>query len=130
MSNTVEKKHIAELHEENKTWVSDLTFYRDELKLLQRRLDEVARANTGKDVMVQVEQYQNKIIRQNEVVDTLMHNVKEHESYIQKTIMDNPTASDHKLMNDHPSLRDQMKQFVKLYDEMKHDLYRFLSTAL
>ena len=42
------KKTIYQLHEEHKTWLNKLLFYNDELKIMDKRILEVAEKIRGK----------------------------------------------------------------------------------
>ncbi|MFT4568448.1 MAG: hypothetical protein ACI9FN_003417 [Saprospiraceae bacterium] len=71
--------YIDDLHFEHKLWKSQLEFQRDELKVFTHRLEEVVVRWTDKDVLSKVEHFQNVFIRHNEVIDTLIHDINEHE---------------------------------------------------
>ena len=62
-------------HEENKQWMNSLLFYTDEVKIMQGRLEEVASKNTSKEIMAQVEHFQNKLIINRESIDILKHEI-------------------------------------------------------
>src|SRR6201984_3491948 len=76
---TTKTKHIDDLHFEHELWASEAKFYTDELKIYQKRLDEIASKNTSEDVRKQVEHFQNKFIIQKEQLDILNHEVTVHE---------------------------------------------------
>jgi histidyl-tRNA synthetase len=52
----VDIKHIANLNSES---VRGLDFYLDELKIMQERLDEIAAANTGEEVLKKIDHFQD-----------------------------------------------------------------------
>jgi hypothetical protein len=62
----MEKKLIYDLHEEHLQWINKMLFYKDEMKVMQNRLSEVARKNTDREVQALVEHFQNQLIVQNE----------------------------------------------------------------
>ena len=45
-------------HEENKTWSNNLSFYKDEVKIMENRLAEIISKNTSKEILVQAEHFQ------------------------------------------------------------------------
>lgn len=122
----VNKEHLDVLHFEHENWVKQLKFYKDELKTYNNRLEDIAKANTGKEVMAKLESYQNKFVRQNEVIDILIHDINEHEGVLVKSVKENPVASDHRLFEDHSELRDRMKTFLKIYNKLKPKFMRYL----
>lgn len=51
---------IVELHKEYKVWLNKLLFYKDDLKTMQSRLDEIASINKSKEAMVFFESFENQ----------------------------------------------------------------------
>jgi DNA repair exonuclease SbcCD ATPase subunit len=130
MTATTEKrnrKHIDELHFDNKLHLNQLAFYKQELEIFKHRLEEVASKNTKTEVTAQIEQYQNQFIRQLEVHDELRHKLKQHENQLEEAAKNNPTAIDHVLFNDNSALNEEIERYATLYAEMKDNFYRFLS---
>lgn len=131
MSVTTSKtKHIDELHFEHQLWSSEVKFFIDELKIYNKRLAEVAAANTGADVRKQIEQFQNKFIVQKEQLDILNHQINEHENWLARYADEHPVAVDHTQFADHKQMHDKMDVFRKLYAELKKDFNKFLSERL
>ena len=125
---TMKEQHVylKDLHFDHKLWVNELAFYKDELKILVHRLEEVTVRNTDRDFLASVEHFQNRFIREVEVIDTLRHDIKQHENVLEDFAIKNPIANDHVHFEDHVDLRDQMVMFRKLYKEMKDEFVRFL----
>ncbi len=121
------EKLITELHTEHKEWLNKLSFYKDDLQVFQNRLDEIVRKNTSKELMVNLEHFQNQLIIQHEQIDILRHEINEHEKSIEKSIIDNPVASDHRKMTDHSEYRDKMLRFEDLFHELRKDLMSFVA---
>ena len=48
------KKHLDDLHFEHQLWLSEAKFYADELKIYQKRLEEVSAKNSNSEVKMQV----------------------------------------------------------------------------
>ncbi len=121
------KEHLDTLHFEHERWVKQLAFYKDELKTYTNRLEDIAQRYTGREVMQKLEHFQNQFIRQNEVIDILTHDINEHEQILVNSVKENPTASDHRLFDDHSGLRDRMETFLKIYNELKPGFMRYLT---
>lgn len=122
------EKHIymKDLHFEHNVWGSELAFCKDELKVFQLRLEEVAAKNTGHEAKAQIEHFQNQFIRQNEVIDEHQHHINEHETYLINEAENHPVAIDHRFFPDHVEMRNQMHIFRKLYADLKHEFMNFL----
>ena len=124
------KKHISDLHSEHIEWLNKLSFNKDEIQSFNKRLAEVINANNVKEVAVNVEHFQNQFIRQNEVIDELRHEIKQYENSLVMQVEANPVAADHRLIVDHPQLRDQMEIFEKIYNDLKMEFNHFLTKTL
>lgn len=121
------KKTIYQLHEEHKTWLNMLLFYKDELSIMGNRIAEIARKNTAMEVLSMVERYQNQLIIQKEQIDILSHEIRGHESVLEAAVKENPTAVDHQKFSDHPQLREKVEVFEKMFNDLRAELIRFLS---
>jgi len=126
----METKKVYALHEEHKEWLSKISFYRDELKVMQTRISEIASKNTSKEVLSQVEHFQNQFIVQKNNMDELAHSINEHENYLIKKAKEDSTAIDHKSVNDHPKMRDSFESFEKVITELRKELNNFLSKTM
>jgi hypothetical protein len=123
-------KSITQLHIEHNSWLMKLDFYADEVTIMTKRLEEVASKNTAKDILAQVEHFQNQLIMQKEHIDEIRHVIKSHESYIENRINENPTASDHRSVEDHPKMRDRVNSFEKIFNDLRHEFLAFLSKVM
>jgi predicted RNase H-like nuclease (RuvC/YqgF family) len=127
---TKNKEHITTMHTEHQEWKKELAFARDEMETYRNRLGEVAQRNNVTKVLAQVEQIQNQIIRQNEVIDEIDHDINLHEDELVANAKANNVAVDHRQLPDHTDLRERMETFKKLFSALKADLNRFLSETL
>ncbi|HPH85629.1 MAG TPA: hypothetical protein PLC48_09230 [Ferruginibacter sp.] len=119
------EKPIMQLHSEHKEWLNKLSFYKDDLAVLQNRLDDIAGKNSDKDMLAVVEKYQNQLTIQREQIDLLHHEIKKHEHGIEKSIAENPVASDHRKMQDHPEQRDKILRFEEMFADLRKSLLSF-----
>ena len=121
---------LVDLHVEHKEWLNKLLFYKDDLKIMQSRLDEIASKNNIKEVLVFVERFENHFKIQKEQIDVLNHDIKQHVNKIEESIINNPIASNHRKMDDHAEEREKMIRFEELFAELRKDLLSFLSKWL
>ena len=124
---TEKKVHISDLHFELNLWLNEFKFYKDEIQIFNHRLEDIVSRNTKQEVLQQLEHFQNQYIRQSEVIDELRHEVKQHENMLEKEVENNPVAVDHRHVEDHTELRDQMEQFKKIYYDLKVEFMKFLT---
>ncbi len=128
MSTTKQKPiYLSDLHFEHKAWVNELTFHKEEVDTFENRIAEVAKRNTQDEMRAKLESFQNRFIREKEVIDILLHDVNQHEHGLAAYAEEHPVAIDHKHFDDHAELRDRMDTFRKLFTELKKEFYRFVA---
>lgn len=119
--------YMSDLHFEHEMWLRELAFCDDELKFLTARLEEVTAKNTDRDMLRDVEHFQNQFILQKENIDVFTHNINGKEHELAKFAKEHPVANDHVHFTDHKGMRDNMEGFAKNYNEMKAEFRRFLT---
>ena len=110
------------LFTEHTSWIKNLDQVKLEFKDLQARLERALPLLHSRLMMAKVEQFQNRFIRQREVVDELRHEIKQHENHLERK--DEPT---HVLLLNHVALRDQYNRFYDLFVELERDFDEFLA---
>jgi hypothetical protein len=114
-------------HEENKEWTSKLSFYKDEIKILTGRVEELASKNTFNEVLVGVEHFQNQLIIQRNNIDEILHLVKLNEEGLIEEINANPVAVDHRKVEYHANEKDLVYSFEKNFNELRAEFNEFAS---
>ncbi len=123
----METTSIYKLHEEHKQWLNDLDFYKDELIIMQNRISEIAKKNSSKEILAQVEHFQNQFIVQKEQIDILSHDIKKHEQALENEVNKNETAVDHRKMPAHKGETEKIEIFDTIFNNLKKELNLFLS---
>lgn len=123
---TIKAEKIYTQHEENNLWSNKLAFYKDEVKIQEKRLGEIASKNTSKDILSRVEQFQNKLIIIKNTMDILSHKINLSNDQIHKSINENEVAVDHRSIKDHSDLRDEVKMFDLNFTSLRSELNLFL----
>lgn len=124
------EKKIFEMHQEHAEWLNKLSFYKDELKVMNNRLSEIAKKNTSGDILAQVEHFQNQFVVQDEQLGILKHNINEHEEYLQHRLDANPVAAEHQSSSDSPQIRESVESFERIFNELRHEFNQFLSKVM
>jgi hypothetical protein len=114
-------------HKENKEWISKLAFYKDEIKILTGRVEELASKNTFNEVLVGVEHFQNQLIIQRNNIDEILHLVKLNEEVLIEEINANPVAVDHRKVEYHSNEKDMVESFEKNFNELRAEFKEFAS---
>jgi hypothetical protein len=124
---TENKLSATDMHFELKLWLNEFKFYKEEIKIFNRKLEDIVKKRRDMEVMKDVEHFQNQYIRQIEVIDELRHDVKQYENALEKEIKLNPTNVDQQFFEDHSGLNEEVVQFKKIYNELKREFMGFLS---
>ncbi|MFN4915223.1 MAG: hypothetical protein ACK5FT_07870 [Sphingomonadales bacterium] len=122
--------HIKELHHLHADWNSMLDLTKDEILSFEIRLQEITKANTGKEVMAQVEHFQNQFTRQKEVIDQLLQDIHEDELRITENVKENNVAVEHRTVEENFRLKDSLYVFQKIFKELKSEYLLFLAKIM
>jgi hypothetical protein len=118
--------YIGDLHFDHMEWINGLQFYKEELAIFERRLEEIVSRNNKTEVLAELEHFQNQFIREREVIDELRHDIKAGENVLAKEAKEHPIAINHRYFTDHTELRDRFQTFEKIYRELKAEFHRWL----
>jgi hypothetical protein len=121
------KKPIAEVHFQHLIWLNELTFYKEEIRIFEERLGDIAYKNLGnKELHVGVEQFQNKFLIHKNEIDYLKHDINENEKSAIESGKIHIRRIDYVASEEYLNLEDRMNVFRKLYNELKTDFYKFI----
>lgn len=120
---------IAYYKNQVKEFCSILSFYTDEIKVLQHRLAEVTAQNTGQQVLSQVEHFQNQFIIQQEQFQILLHDARRLEAVAVK-ITTHETVYVADFLIDHRRLAEKVNTAAEIFRDIKHSCYSFLYVVL
>jgi hypothetical protein len=122
--------YIGDLHFDHMEWLNSLQFYKEEIGIFERRLEEIVRRNNKHEVMAELEHFQNQFIREREVIDELRHDIKAAENLLEKEAREHPVAIEHRYFTDHTELRDRFQTFEKIYRELKSEFHQWLAKRM
>lgn len=125
------KEQLSQLHSEHNEWQNKINFYRDELKEFNKQLTDIVTNSAPNEVLVSVEHFQNQFIRQNEVLDIVRHEFKQHENQIEAMQGKESTADNGgvDIVALHESEKDKLDQFEKLFQELRNEFHLFLNNV-
>ncbi|HVZ55364.1 MAG TPA: hypothetical protein VG870_01790 [Chitinophagaceae bacterium] len=121
---------VSHIGHEHQDWLRALSFYKDELAILDRRLREVAIKNTQSEAAQGVEHFQNQFLIQRNNIDELSHRIREHYDKITSEAKITAGHVEKELVREHQALRDDYTGLERLLQELRHDFNRFLSKWL
>jgi hypothetical protein len=126
----IQRTHINDLHFEHEMWLSETAFYGDQLKIYQKRLDEISKRNNMPDVAKEIDHFQNQFIIQKEQMDILDHEVRMHEQWLTTFAKDHPVALEHRYFGEHTEIFDKMETFKRLFQELREEFYGFMQRKM
>jgi NhaP-type Na+/H+ and K+/H+ antiporter len=112
--------YLSDLKFNLKIWKRELKFHREEMVKFERKLEDIASRNLGIEAMAPLEGFQNKIIREKEVIGRMLQRIRMKRRIIESS--DITEELDGRLRNQQTSIRDDMKTYIKLHYELKEDL--------
>ena len=126
----MKKVNLLTQHQQHKTWLNYLSFYKDEMEIFQKRLEEVAQKNTAREVQAFVEHFQNQFILQKEQHDILKDEIQTLENRIEAAYEANVTLAINQRPSEEVELKDRVETFTRLFKEMKDEFYQFVARHL
>ena len=123
----MEKGKVYEQHAENKEFIEKLNFYKEEIQILQNRLDEVASKNNSNDCMKDVEHFQNQLIIQRNNIDEIKHKVVLDEDRLMKEISKNEVAIDHRSVAFHVEEKEAVESFEQSINDFRKEINLFFT---
>jgi hypothetical protein len=89
----------------------------------EEKLGDIASRNMDLNVMKSVESFQNRIIREREVIGQLIQRIRKKNKAIET--VDMSESIDGRLRNQQSVLRDDMKTYIKLHYDLKEEMMNF-----
>jgi len=112
--------YLSDLKFNLKVWKEELRFHRKEMEKFEKKLEVIAKRNLGIEAMAPLEGFQNKIIREKEVIGRMLQRIRMKKKIIQTADMSEEL--DGRLRNQQTSMKEDMKMYIKLHYELKEDL--------
>ena len=124
------KESIATLHNLCEDWKRELNFFKDEIPVLRKRLDEVVAKNTAQDIMQEVEHFENKFKILSNHIDELLHDVNIKTDELSAQAATQTKYINVKMFDADAALEDFMLSTSKDFHETKNSYYKFLSKVM
>jgi hypothetical protein len=111
---------------EQNEWLRSLTFYEEELKILQGRLAEVANRNTKQEPMAGVEHFQNQFMIQRKNIQDLKHKLKAEHHELSMDAQAHMGRVEDKLFDIHEERAEDIRVFGNIFNGLRHEFNQFL----
>lgn len=116
---------VYQQHREHVLWKNNLVFYKEEIAVFSRRLEELATKNNKAEVNVKIEHFQNQFIIQRNTIDELIHRIHVCEDELETNIKKNPVATEHKKVEFHADEQEQINMFEEHFNKLRKEFYVF-----
>ena len=115
-------KQINDLHNDA---LRGLAFYKQELTILQERLEEIAADNTNVEVLEKVDHFQNQFIIHQRYIDDLMHDIRKNLKHIEEEVVTTSGFFGESNFTENEYLYEQFVTEEKIFNELRHEFNRF-----
>ena len=116
-------RYLSDLKFNLKIWKKDLRSHKKQLKKFEDKLEEVSSRNFEIEAKSGIESFQNRIIREKEVIDDLVHRINVKMDEVKNA--DKSLDIDGTLKKRQMPMRDDMTVYTKLHYELKESMMDF-----
>lgn len=122
MTTTINIKHISNL---NNDCLRALTFYKQELSILQDRLEEIVGKNTGSETTMGVEHFQNQFLIHANEMDQLLYRIKKNDKELETEIKTTAIYVQEETAVQHEQIHEAYQTEEKIFNELRQEFNRF-----
>ncbi len=116
---------IEQFQEELQSWKHELSSIKQEIRHFEHHLEKLPVHKLPKNLLAQVEHFQNSFICQKEVIDRLRHDLPDSRFKVETVF--NSFYAEQNGAQKHDALNERMDTFRRIYEEVKADFERFES---
>ena len=116
-------RYLSDLLFNLKIWKKDLKAHKKQMKKFQKKIQEISSRHFEMEAKQGIESFQNRIIRENDVIDNLLHRINIKTDEINNA--DTSLEIDGTLKNKQKPLSEEMKVYVKLHYDLKEAMMDF-----
>jgi len=117
---------MTAVNAEHNEWLKGLDFYRDDLKIHERRLLELAGRSSDFELSRGIEHFQNQFLIQRNTMDELRHAIREHAASFGQQVSKGDGTHEGSMSVTHDALNDGYLSFEKVMNELRHEFTGFL----
>lgn len=115
--------YLSDLKFNLDVWKRELKFHMTEMDEFEEKLGDISIRNLGVEAMAPLEGFQNKIIREREVIGRLIQRIRKKFRLLESVDMNENI--DGRLRQKQGTLRDDMKIYIKLHYQLKEEMMDF-----
>ena len=115
-----------DLRYDHNIWENELNFYKKELGIFESRLVEMLNRKPSRELLRELEQYQNQFIRQKDVVDNVNHKIHLYDDELKGIPAEIMLTIDSNEIAKHKELESDIRITRKLYFELRDRFSSYL----
>jgi hypothetical protein len=108
-------------------WLKALSFYEDEVYIMENRLAEVSSKNTSFEARQGIEHFQNQFVIQRNHLDQLKHYIRIFDQRLSADAEKHQGHVDAGYVAGHTVLENKFTIFEKLMNELRHEYNNYLA---
>jgi hypothetical protein len=120
-------EEMTAVNAEHNEWLKGLDFYRDDLKIHERRLLELASRSTDFELSRGIEHFQNQFLIQRNTIDELRHAIREHALVFGQHVSRGDGKPESRQTASHVELKDSYLSFEKVINDLRREFTIFLT---
>lgn len=118
--------NLQQVGAEHSEWIKGLDFYKDDLRVLVHRLEEVAASHESPEARSGMEHFQNQFIIQRNNIDELTHKIREHIHQVSQDPGLEASQVQAELLAEHENLQDEYRTLEKVINELRKEYNAYL----
>lgn len=115
--------YLSDLKFNLETWRRELRFHFNEMDTFQEKLEEIAERDSQHKSMKEIEVFQNRIMLEQAAISKLMHRCKSKMKNLNRA--DYSEEIDGRLQNEQSTLRDDMRDYIRLHYDLKEEMMNY-----
>lgn len=115
--------YLSDLMFNLETWKRELRFHFNEMDTFEEKLEAIASREFGKKATVPLENFQNRIMLEKAAISKLMHRCKKKMKRIQ--LADYSEDIDGRLSTEQHSLKDDMRNYIRMHYDLKEEMMKY-----
>jgi chromosome segregation ATPase len=115
---------IEQFQEELQTWKYELSSIKQEIRHFENHLEDLAKAKLPRNLLAEVEHFQNTFICQKEVIDKLRHDLPDSRHKVENIFNILRSVND----DAQHALAERMETFRRIYEDIKQEFRHFGSS--
>lgn len=122
----ITQHYSNDLRYDHHIWENELNFYKNELSIFEDRLTDMIQRKPSKQLLRELEQFQNQFIRQKEVVDELNHKIHLYDDELNGMAAQIMLEKGSNEIAKHKTLEDDLQVNRRLYFDLRNRFNLYL----